>query len=192
MNLILGSEHVSPSSPSSYKTRRDDLDCITASSPLSTQLDPFNQYWKHMCSSFCRIQLFRLKGAQRKLKTDKLKIERLNPPDLKKRYQPSTKVTVLYNTQYDSLYSLMPFTRYLEPMGGSIQLSTDSNLDSLFDNDPKVIGNLANLNSFYLNNFSSSGSTSSLSSSSSSSVIFILIKKTKANKHLAILRIIFI
>ena len=82
-----------------------------SSSPSSSEI---GQYWKHLCSSFCRIQLFRLKGAQRKLKTDKSKIERLNPPDLRKRYQASDKVTVLNNSQFDPLYSLMPAMRYTD------------------------------------------------------------------------------
>ena len=82
-----------------------------SSSPSSGEI---GQYWKHLCSSFCRIQLFRLKGAQRKLKTDKSKIERLNPPDLRKRYQASDKVTLLNNSQFDPLYSLMPAMRYTD------------------------------------------------------------------------------
>lgn len=64
--------------------------------------------WTHACSSYCRIQLFRLKGAQRKLKTDRSKIEKLNPADLRRRYQPSSKITLLYNGSFDSLYSMMP------------------------------------------------------------------------------------
>ena len=71
-------------------------------------------YWKHVCSSYCRIQLFRLKGAQRKLKTDKCKVDRLNPSDLRKRYQTPSKITLLYNCQFDSLYSMMPFARYMD------------------------------------------------------------------------------
>ena len=76
----------------------------------SNSKNPTN-WWKHFCSSYCRIQLFRLKGAQRKLKTDRLKIERLNPVDLKRRYQKSDSVTILYNTGFDNLYSLVPLDR---------------------------------------------------------------------------------
>ncbi len=87
-------------------------DTINTKIELQTEFYPENKdWWKHLCSSYCRIQLFRLKGAQRKLKTDRLKIERLNPPDLKKRYQTSESVTILYNSAFDSLYSLLPFDR---------------------------------------------------------------------------------
>jgi hypothetical protein len=61
----------------------------------------------YLCSSYSRIQLFRLKGAQRKLKTDRSKIERLTPSDLRKRYQISSKVTVFYNSPFDPLYSTL-------------------------------------------------------------------------------------
>lgn len=108
------------------KLAKDDFDCMSSSefknlkekeqenfrSPSPVIDYSTGNYWKHLCSSYCRIQLFRLKGAQRKLKTDKSKVERLNPPDLRKRYQPSNKVTVLSNSQFDSLYSLLPFSRY--------------------------------------------------------------------------------
>jgi hypothetical protein len=66
---------------------------------------------RHLCSSYCRVQLFRLKGAQRKLKTDRSKIERLTALDMRKRYQVSNKITILYNCALDSLYSLPPFPR---------------------------------------------------------------------------------
>ena len=77
------------------------------SSPTATPLADYSN-WLHACSSYCRIQLFRLKGAQRKLKTDRSKIEKLNPADLRRRYQPSSKITLLYNGPFDSLYSMMP------------------------------------------------------------------------------------
>ncbi len=67
--------------------------------------------WQLICSSYCRVQLFRLKGAQRKLKTDRSKVERLNPPDLRKRYQIPSKITMLYNCIYDPLYTFLPFSR---------------------------------------------------------------------------------
>ena len=48
---------------------------------------------------------------QRKIKTDRLKIERLNPPDLRRRYQTSDSVTILYNCDLDALYSSFPLDR---------------------------------------------------------------------------------
>jgi hypothetical protein len=75
--------------------------------PTPSSLNDYSN-WAHSCSSYCRIQLFRLKGAQRKLKTDRNKIEKLNPSDLRRRYQPSSKITLLYNGPFDPLYSMMP------------------------------------------------------------------------------------
>lgn len=100
----------SSSSPSSAIIK-NELDMETGVSSSSgdglsgSSLKPMR---KHLCSSFCRIQLFRLKGAQRKLKTDKAKIDRLNPIDLRRRYQQSMKFTQMYNAQFDALYSLVP------------------------------------------------------------------------------------
>jgi hypothetical protein len=39
------------------------------------------QSLKFLCSSYCRLQLFRLKGAQRKLKLDIEKIEKAKQQD---------------------------------------------------------------------------------------------------------------
>lgn len=73
---------------------------------------------KHLASAFCRVQLFRLKGAQRKLKTDKSKIERLNPSDLRRRYQQSMRFTQLYNGQFDAIYSMVPMVNHHSGGGG--------------------------------------------------------------------------
>ena len=103
-------------------------------------------YWKHACSSYCRIQLFRLKGAQRKLKTDKSKVDRLNPTDLRKRYQNPSRITFLYNCQFDNLYSLMPFSRYMETMHH--QAAPDNNPDQcLITNNEFSTRSSVNLNS---------------------------------------------
>ena len=80
---------------------------LNQGSPTTSPLADYSN-WLHACSSYCRIQLFRLKGAQRKLKTDRSKIEKLNPSDLRRRYQPSSKITLLYNGPFDPLYSMMP------------------------------------------------------------------------------------
>ncbi len=113
--------------------------------------------------------MFRLKGAQRKLKTDKSKVERLNPPDLRKRYQPSSKVTILCNNHFDQLYSLMPFNRYLNNNNNNNNTNTNINNNNNINNNRTPdntidIGNLIenrhlsmdfsgiNTNTFYLNN----------------------------------------
>lgn len=73
------------------------------------QLSQTSCTMRHLGASYARIQLFRLKGAQRKLKTDRCKIERLTPNDLRKRYQISNKFTLLYtSSSFDPLYSLSP------------------------------------------------------------------------------------
>jgi hypothetical protein len=165
----------------SHAAKDTDLDLKdTSASPPSlssynpTTITPSSQNWSYQSSSYCRVQLFRLKGAQRKLKTDKLKVDRINPPDLKKRYQPSTKVTLLYNTHFDTLYSLMPFSRYMANFNGNndlnnnttgmLNLPHESTLDEgLFDASSMLTSAYMNNN----NNLSSSASTSSISSQSS-------------------------
>jgi hypothetical protein len=104
----------SPLSASSSRrsTRLNSNTCVSHPRvPTPTSMVDWCDYWRHLCSSYSRVQLFRLKGAQRKLKTDRNKIEK-NPPDLRKRYQPSSKVTLLYNCPFDPLYSLLPFVRH--------------------------------------------------------------------------------
>jgi hypothetical protein len=86
---------------------KEDIDQNVQRLPTPSSLTDYSN-WVHSCSSYCRIQLFRLKGAQRKLKTDRNKIEKLNPSDLRRRYQPSSKITLLYNGPFDPLYSMMP------------------------------------------------------------------------------------
>jgi hypothetical protein len=56
------------------------------------------------------LQLFRLKGAQRKLKLDIQKIEKSKlSEDIRKKYQTSDLVTHLQNINFDQSYSLIPF-----------------------------------------------------------------------------------
>jgi hypothetical protein len=98
-----------------------------SSNSISTPIDRSYLNWKHASSSYCRIQLFRLKGAQRKLKTDRNKIERLNPIDLRKRYQQSNKLTLLCNCVFDPLYSLSPLNTR---SGAYHRLNTNSNFSS--------------------------------------------------------------
>ena len=119
----------STSSPNSIKFIKEDLESCNTNRQVNTPTPTNNKQWlefseiKHVASSFCRIQLFRLKGAQRKLKTDRSKIERLNPPDLRKRYQPSNKITILNNCSYDWLFSLLPFVK--EPNQHVSEINSD-------------------------------------------------------------------
>ncbi len=65
---------------------------------------------KFLCSSYCRLQLFRLKGAQRKLKLDIQKIDKSKlSEEIRKKYQASDLVTHLHNISFDQSYSLIPF-----------------------------------------------------------------------------------
>ena len=150
----------SSSSPVSNKFVKDDLEFNSTSSEFGSQQKIFQQSinvnnWRHVCSSYCRIQLFRLKGAQRKLKTDRSKIERLNPPDLRKRYQPSNKITMLYNCPYDQLFSLLPFNNHNHTQqiinhndntGSSNNDSHQCDFNSLYMN-PISNNNLSQINS---------------------------------------------
>ena len=101
--------------------------------------------------------MFRLKGAQRKLKTDRLKIERLNPVDLKRRYQKSDSVTILYNTGFDNLYSLVPLDRNGQLQIKNKQLLSKVQNDSIEFIQSKAIPSNEPLNgkTFYPNNSSS-------------------------------------
>nr|XP_055072393.1 transcription factor CP2-like protein 1 isoform X1 [Misgurnus anguillicaudatus] len=67
--------------------------------PFRIQIDTFaaseqGEYVKHMHSASCQVKVFKLKGADRRLKTDQGKIEKKSPQDREK-YQPSYKTTVL-------------------------------------------------------------------------------------------------
>ncbi|XP_073701809.1 transcription factor CP2-like protein 1 isoform X2 [Garra rufa] len=67
--------------------------------PFRIQIDTFaagehGEYTEHMHSASCQVKVFKPKGADRKLKTDREKIEKKCPQDREK-YQPSYKTTVL-------------------------------------------------------------------------------------------------
>lgn len=141
----------STSSPNSIKFIKDDIDSCNPNRSVNTPTPTSsNKHWlqfneiKHLSGSYCRIQLFRLKGAQRKLKTDRSKIERLNPPDLRKRYQPSNKITLLNNCSYDWLYSLLPFVKELNQQTTDINPEIgnyQANNSHFAPNNEFVIGN---------------------------------------------------
>ncbi|KAI1884941.1 hypothetical protein AGOR_G00215080 [Albula goreensis] len=67
--------------------------------PFRIQIDTFTQnengeYLEHVHSSSCQVKVFKPKGADRKLKTDREKIEKRNLQDREK-YQPSYETTLL-------------------------------------------------------------------------------------------------
>ncbi|XP_037543100.1 transcription factor CP2-like protein 1 [Nematolebias whitei] len=67
--------------------------------PFRIQVDSFStndhgEYLEHVHSSSCQVKVFKPKGADRKLKTDREKMEKKNPQDRDK-YQPSHETTLL-------------------------------------------------------------------------------------------------
>ncbi|CAM9632055.1 unnamed protein product [Lampetra planeri] len=67
--------------------------------PFRIQLDTFKQnehaeYTEHLHSASCQIKVFKPKGADRKQKTDREKMDKRNPPE-KEKYQPSYDTTIL-------------------------------------------------------------------------------------------------
>ncbi|UJR16289.1 hypothetical protein I4U23_003195 [Adineta vaga] len=77
--------------------------------PLRIQIDTYHEddvhAIKHLHSCCCKIQLFRLKGAQRKNKADKMRIEKLNQ-DQRRRYQTTIEYTILQSCLVSSLYTM--------------------------------------------------------------------------------------
>ncbi|CAN9498068.1 unnamed protein product [Ophioblennius macclurei] len=67
--------------------------------PFRIQVDTFTtnehgEYMEHVHSSSCQVKVFKPKGADRKLKTDKEKMDKKAPQDREK-YQPSHETTLL-------------------------------------------------------------------------------------------------
>ncbi|KAK6490529.1 upstream-binding protein 1 isoform X1 [Huso huso] len=67
--------------------------------PFRIQIDTFNQnengeYTDHLHSASCQIKVFKPKGADRKQKTDREKMEKRTPQE-KEKYQPSYDTTIL-------------------------------------------------------------------------------------------------
>ncbi|CAF0855824.1 unnamed protein product [Adineta steineri] len=77
--------------------------------PLRIQIDTYHDIdidnIKHLYSCCCKIQLFRLKGAQRKSKADKIRIEKLNP-EQRRQYQTTLEYTILQPCFVSSLYTM--------------------------------------------------------------------------------------
>ncbi|CAF2635583.1 unnamed protein product [Rotaria sp. Silwood2] len=86
--------------------------------PLRIQIDTYNENdvddIKHLYSCCCKIQLFRLKGAQRKNKADKMRIEKLNI-DQRRYYQTTFEHTILQPCVVSPLYTLNLLSRSYSP-----------------------------------------------------------------------------
>uniref|UniRef100_H3AXF7 Transcription factor CP2 n=1 Tax=Latimeria chalumnae TaxID=7897 RepID=H3AXF7_LATCH len=78
--------------------------------PFRIQIDTFKEnengeYTEHLHSASCQIKVFKPKGADRKQKTDREKMEKRTPQE-KEKYQPSYETTIL--TELVSWASLNP------------------------------------------------------------------------------------
>ncbi|NWI67597.1 TFCP2 factor, partial [Todus mexicanus] len=67
--------------------------------PFRVQIDTFKEnengeYTEHLHSASCQIKVFKPKGADRKQKTDREKMEKRTPHE-KEKYQPSYETTIL-------------------------------------------------------------------------------------------------
>ncbi|KAM6899335.1 upstream-binding protein 1 isoform 2-T2 [Xenentodon cancila] len=75
--------------------------------PFRIQIDTFTQgdggeYTEHVHSASCQIKVFKPKGADRKQKTDREKMEKRTPQE-KEKYQPSYDTTVLSETRLEPI-----------------------------------------------------------------------------------------
>ncbi|XP_037330097.2 upstream-binding protein 1 isoform X1 [Pungitius pungitius] len=75
--------------------------------PFRIQLDTFAQgdageYTEHLHSASCQIKVFKPKGADRKQKTDREKMEKRSPQE-KEKYQPSYDTTILSETRLEPI-----------------------------------------------------------------------------------------
>ncbi|XP_037831535.1 upstream-binding protein 1 isoform X2 [Kryptolebias marmoratus] len=75
--------------------------------PFRIQLDTFAQgdsgeYTEHLHSASCQIKVFKPKGADRKQKTDREKMEKRTPQE-KEKYQPSYDTTILSETRLEPI-----------------------------------------------------------------------------------------
>lgn len=76
--------------------------------PLRLQIDTYqaneHQCYRHLDSSCCKFQLFRLKGAQRKAKLDRIRMKRFRP-DEDSNQQTIADSTVLKSYRFSILYT---------------------------------------------------------------------------------------
>ncbi|CAF1015507.1 unnamed protein product [Rotaria sp. Silwood1] len=121
--------------------------------PLRIQIDTYENDVddiRHLYSCCCKIQLFRLKGAQRKNKADKMRIEKLNL-DQRRQYQTTLEYTILQQCSISSLYTLnllslsYPpddlFDVCTTPIVQENLLIKNKECDDLENNDQKLIRN---------------------------------------------------
>uniref|UniRef100_W5MBN1 Transcription factor CP2 n=1 Tax=Lepisosteus oculatus TaxID=7918 RepID=W5MBN1_LEPOC len=81
--------------------------------PFRIQIDTFKEnengeYTEHLHSASCQIKVFKPKGADRKQKTDREKMEKRTPQE-KEKYQPSYETTILTESRVQNL------THYASP-----------------------------------------------------------------------------
>ncbi|KAG9329214.1 hypothetical protein JZ751_004699 [Albula glossodonta] len=75
--------------------------------PFRIQIDTFKQnengeHTDHLHSASCQIKVFKPKGADRKQKTDREKMEKRSPQE-KEKYQPSYETTILSETRLEPI-----------------------------------------------------------------------------------------
>ncbi|XP_024920772.1 upstream-binding protein 1 isoform X4 [Cynoglossus semilaevis] len=75
--------------------------------PFRIQIDTFalgenGEYTEHIHSASCQIKVFKPKGADRKQKTDREKMEKRTPQE-KEKYQPSYDTTILSETRLEPI-----------------------------------------------------------------------------------------
>uniref|UniRef100_A0AAQ5ZXT9 Grh/CP2 DB domain-containing protein n=1 Tax=Amphiprion ocellaris TaxID=80972 RepID=A0AAQ5ZXT9_AMPOC len=87
--------------------------------PFRIQVDTFTtnehgEYMEHVHSSSCQVKVFKPKGADRKLKTDREKIDKKAPQDREK-YQSSHETTLLKEVRHAVLFLEPQCCRHLLP-----------------------------------------------------------------------------
>ncbi|KAF7664901.1 hypothetical protein LDENG_00160800 [Lucifuga dentata] len=75
--------------------------------PFRIQIDTFTEgecgeYTEHLHSASCQVKVFKPKGADRKQKTDREKMEKRTPQE-KEKYQPSYDTTILSETRLEPI-----------------------------------------------------------------------------------------
>uniref|UniRef100_A0A672FFX5 Transcription factor CP2 n=1 Tax=Salarias fasciatus TaxID=181472 RepID=A0A672FFX5_SALFA len=82
--------------------------------PFRIQIDTFKEneggeYTEHLHSASCQVKVFKPKGADRKQKTDREKMEKRAPQE-KEKYQPSYETTILTEVSAVARYLAVPVT----------------------------------------------------------------------------------
>lgn len=104
--------------------------------PLRIQIDTYyenDDQIKHLHCCCCKIQLFRLKGAQRKNKADQVRIEKLNH-DQRRRYQTTLEYTIFQSCLVSPLYTLNLLS-HSHPSDDLSDLSSPTNRTSVIKKD---------------------------------------------------------